>query len=59
MTLRSILRAGAAELLTQAEIPPKVTIAEYVDVGHAFYDGPEPRMINAVLDRMAKALGRA
>jgi len=59
MTLRSILRAGAAELLTQAEIPPKVTIAEYVDVGHAFYDGPEPRMINAILDRMAKALGRA
>jgi transcription antitermination protein NusB len=58
MTLRAVLRAGAAELLTQSTIPPKVSIAEYVDVAHAFYSGPEPGMVNAVLDRIAKALGR-
>ncbi len=58
MTLRAILRAGAAELLTQSSIPPKVSIAEFVDVAHAFYSGPEPGMVNAVLDRIAKALGR-
>lgn len=59
MTLRALLRVGTAELLTQATVPPKVTIAEFVDVAHAFYAGPEPRMVNAVLDRIAKALGRA
>ena len=59
MTLRALLRVGTAELLTQSKIPPKVSIAEFVDVAHAFYAGPEPRMVNAVLDRIAKALGRA
>ena len=58
MTLRAVLRAGSAELLTQSTIPPKVSVAEFVDVAHAFYAGPEPGMANAVLDRIAKALGR-
>lgn len=58
MTLLAVLRAGAAEVLTQSGIPPKVSIAEFVDVAHAFYSGPEPGMVNAVLDRIAKALGR-
>ena len=58
MTLRALLRAGAAELLTQSNVPPKVSIAEFVDVAHAFYSGPEPGMVNAVLDRIAKALDR-
>ena len=58
MTLRAILRAGIAELLERTDIPPGATIAEFVDVGHAFYDGPEPRMVNAVLDKVARALGR-
>ena len=58
MTLRGVLRAGVAELLTQTAIPPKVSIAEFVDVAHAFYSGHEPGMVNAVLDRIAKALGR-
>ena len=58
MTLRAVLRAGSAELLTQSKIPAKVSISEFVDVAHAFYSGTEPGMVNAVLDRIAKALGR-
>ena len=58
MILRAILRIGAAELLTQSSTPPQVSIAEFVDVAHAFYGGPEPRMVNAVLDRIARVLGR-
>lgn len=58
MTLRAILRAGIAELLERTDIPPSATITEFVDVAHAFYDGPEPRMVNAVLDKVARALGR-
>ncbi len=58
MTVRAILRAGVAELLTRTDIPGRATVSEYIDVAHAFYAGNEPRMINAVLDRVAKALGR-
>jgi N utilization substance protein B len=56
--LKSILRAGIAELLVRADVPPRVTISEFVDIAHAFYPGPEPRLVNAVLDRVARALGR-
>lgn len=58
ITLRSVLRAGVAELLTRTDIPANVTIAEFVDVAQAFYAGPESGMANAVLDRIARALGR-
>jgi N utilization substance protein B len=54
--LRAILRAGAYELATLDEVPPKAAINEYVDVAHAFYPGKEPAMVNAVLDRLARTL---
>jgi len=52
--MRSILRAGAFELAARADIPPRVSINEYVDVAGAFYGGPEPGLVNAVLDRIAR-----
>jgi N utilization substance protein B len=58
MTLRATLRAGVAELLTRTDIPGTVTVSEFVEVAHAFYAGHEPRMVNAVMDRVSKALGR-
>jgi len=58
ITLRSILRAGVAELLTRTDIPPNATIASFVDVAQAFYAGPESGMANAILDRISRALGR-
>jgi len=54
--LRAILRAGVCELLTRDDVPPKVTITEYVDVAHAFFEGEEPRFVNGVLDRLARTL---
>lgn len=54
--LRAILRAGAFELTTRTDIPPKVTISEFVDVAHAFYTGSEPGLVNAVLDRIARVV---
>ena len=54
-TLRAILRAGVFELTTIKDLPPAVAISEYVDIARAFYeDGEEPRLVNAVLDRIAK-----
>jgi N utilization substance protein B len=55
-TLRAILRAGAYELMFRHDIPPKVSINEYVDVTRAFFDGDEPKFVNGVLDKLARSL---
>lgn len=56
-TLRAILRAGAYELSMIKDLPTAVVISEYVDIARAFYEeGEEPRLVNAVLDRIAKEL---
>ena len=54
-TLRALLRAGAYELLFRADVPARVTINEYVDVARAFFDDEEPRVVNGVLDAVARA----
>jgi transcription antitermination protein NusB len=54
--LRSLLRAGAAELSMADGPPARVVINEYLDVAHGFFDGDEPGMANGVLDRLARLL---
>ena len=54
--VRIILIAGIYELYVRADVPPRVVITQYVDVAHAFFEGPEPGFVNGVLDRMAKTL---
>ena len=54
-TLRAILRSGAYELRRCDDIPLKVVINEYVDVAHAFFEGDEPGVVNAVLDRIGRS----
>jgi N utilization substance protein B len=54
--LRALLRAGAAELCMAEGPPARVVINEYVDVARGFFSGDEPRLANAVLDRLARAL---
>jgi N utilization substance protein B len=56
--LECILRASVAELLVRSDIPPRVTISEFVEIAKSFYAGPESGMVNAVLDKAARALGR-
>lgn len=53
-TLRAILRAGAWELSSKKDVPVAVIVTEYVDVARAFFDGEEPKIVNAVLDRLAR-----
>ncbi|MEQ8745624.1 transcription antitermination factor NusB [Pyruvatibacter sp.] len=55
-TLRAVLRAGAFEIHGRSDVPPKAVINEYVSVAHAFFDGDEPKVVNAVLDRLAREL---
>jgi N utilization substance protein B len=54
--LRAILRAGAFELMSQADVPARVVINEYMNIAHAFFAGKEPNLVNGVLDRLAHVL---
>ncbi|MBC7908105.1 MAG: transcription antitermination factor NusB [Rhodospirillaceae bacterium] len=54
--LRAILRAGAFEIKARPQTPARVVISEFVDVAHAFYSGPEPKLVNAVMDKIARVL---
>jgi transcription antitermination protein NusB len=54
-TLRAVLRAGAYEIMFRADVPARVSITEYVDVAHAFFEAEEPRVVNGVLDALARA----
>jgi transcription antitermination protein NusB len=53
-TLRAMMRAGTWELLYKRDVPVAVIVSEYVDIAKAFFDAEEPKMVNAVLDRIAK-----
>jgi N utilization substance protein B len=53
-TLRAILRAGVYELMKRADVPVAVIVSEYVDIAKAFYDEDEPKLVNAVLERVAR-----
>jgi N utilization substance protein B len=53
-TARSILRAGAYELIRRRDVPAEVAIDEYVEIAKSFFEGPEPGFINAALDAIAR-----
>jgi transcription antitermination protein NusB len=52
--LRAILRAGAYELICVNDVPARVVVTEYADIGSAFLDKDETGMINAVLDQLGR-----
>lgn len=54
--LRAILGAGAYELRSRDDIPARVAISEYVRLTDAFFEGKEPGLVNAVLDRLARVV---
>jgi len=53
-TLRAILRAGVFELIERTDVPARVVISEYVEVAKAFFNEDEPRVVNGVLDKIAR-----
>jgi transcription antitermination protein NusB len=55
-TLRAILRAAVFELLRRRDIPSRVVITEYVDIAKAFYEDDAPKLVNGVLDTVAKQI---
>lgn len=55
-TMRAILRCGLYEVLRNKDVPVPVIVSEYVDVANAFFEGDEPRMVNGVLDSLARRI---
>ncbi|ASY68325.1 transcription antitermination factor NusB [Sinorhizobium fredii] len=55
-TVRAILRAGTFELLERKDVPIAVIVTEYVEIAKAFFEDEEPKLVNAVLDRIAKQI---
>jgi N utilization substance protein B len=54
--LRAILRAGVFELLERPDVPARVVINEYIEIAHAFFDEDEPKVVNGILDKLARRL---
>lgn len=57
--LRAVLRAAVWELVHRPDIPPRVSISEYIAIAHAFFTGKEPGLANGVLDRLGRTLRAA
>jgi len=55
-TLKAVLFCGVYELMANTSVDAKVIIKEYVDIAYAFFDKAEPKMVNAVMDRMARII---
>lgn len=55
-TLRAILRAGTFEIVERKDVPIAVIVTEYVEIARAFFEEEEPRVVNAVLDRIARQI---
>jgi N utilization substance protein B len=57
--LRAILRSATYELIARADIPAKAIIGAYVDLAHDFFAGDEPKVVNGILDNLARKLRAA
>ncbi len=55
-TLRATLRAGVYELTNRRDVDARVVVSEYVEIAKAFFDGDEPKMVNGVLDVIARTV---
>lgn len=54
--LRLILEAGTWELTSRPDVPARVVLSEYLGIADAFFEGDQPGLVNAVLDRLAHNL---
>lgn len=51
---RNLLRLAGAEIYYFDDIPPKVTINEYIEIAKDFGDEDSPSFVNGILDRIAR-----
>lgn len=58
-TLQALLLCAIFEISNTLELDAKVVIQEYVDLAYAFFSKGEPKMVNALLDQIAKEVRSA
>jgi N utilization substance protein B len=51
---RNLLRLAVCEIYYFDDIPPKVTINEYIEIAKDFGDADSPSFVNGILDRIAR-----
>lgn len=56
---RAILRLGCCEILYFPDIPPRVTINEYLELAKIYGDTQSPAFINGILDRIVHRQNKA
>jgi transcription antitermination protein NusB len=54
MVERAILKLAATEITRFSDIPPRVTINEYIELSKRYADEHAPPLINGVLDRLVE-----
>jgi len=54
---RTILRLAIFELLHRDDIPPKVSINEYIEIAKRFSTEESGSFVNGILDRISRELG--
>ncbi len=52
--LKAILLCGIYEILAHTDIDAPIIIADYLNVTHGFYAGSEAKLVNGILDAVAK-----
>jgi len=55
-TLQALLLCAVYEINNTLDIDTKIIIQEYVDLAYAFFNKNEPKMVNALLDQIAKEI---
>ncbi|RKX66559.1 transcription antitermination factor NusB [candidate division TA06 bacterium] len=51
---KNIIRLGIAELLYFPDIPPKVTMNEYIEIAKKYSTDDAGKFVNGILDKIAK-----
>lgn len=54
LILKAVLLCGAYELMAHHDIDTGIVINDYLDITHAFYEPSEAKLVNGVLDKVAK-----
>ena len=56
---KALLKLGCAEILFYADIPPRVTINEYIEMAKTFANENAPAFINGILDKLVQNQNKA
>lgn len=54
--MKCILKVGIAEFYANPNLDSPIIINEYIELTHSFFEGPETKIVNAILDKFSKVI---